>query len=109
MAHDDPAWSRAANSTLELDMTEAQLRELLSQETLDWAERSPADIVADLAKPQCYHRGAGNTWHEFEVTLLEATDDYIHVKTTVHDGSLVWSLKPIESSFLIYRDGRIEI
>jgi hypothetical protein len=90
-------------------MTEAQLRELLSQETLAWAERSPADIVAELAKPQTYRRGAGDTWHEIEVTLLEATDDYIHVKTSIHDGSLVWALKPITYSFLIYRDGSIEI
>jgi hypothetical protein len=90
-------------------MTEAQLRELLSQETLAWAERSPADIVAELAKPQTYRRGAGDTWHEIEVTLLEATDEYIHVKTSINDGSLVWALEPMTSSFLIYRDGRIEI
>lgn len=90
-------------------MTEAQLREVLSQETLAWAEKSPADIVAELAKPQIYDRGAGDTWHELEVTLLEATDDYIHVRTSIHDGSLAWALKPIMSSFLIYRDGRIEI
>jgi hypothetical protein len=90
-------------------MTEAQLRELLMQETLAWAARSPTDIVADLAKPAIYRRGAGDTWHEIEVMLLESTDDYIHVKTSIHDGSLVWALKPITSSFLIYRDGRIEI
>jgi hypothetical protein len=90
-------------------MTEAQLRELLSQETLDWAERSPAEIVADLAKPQTYHRGTADTWHEIEVRLLEATDDYIHVQTSINDGSLAWALEPITSSFLIYRDGRIEI
>ena len=90
-------------------MTEAQLRELLSEETLAWAERSPADIVAELAKLQTYRRGKGANWHEIEVTLLEATDEYIHVKTSIHDGSLVWSLTPITSSFLIYRDGRIEI
>jgi hypothetical protein len=93
----------------ETRMTEAQLRELLMQETLAWAERSPTDIVADLAKPATYRRGTGDTWHEIEVMLLEATDDYIHVKTSIHDGSLVWALKPITSSFLIYRDGRIEI
>jgi hypothetical protein len=91
------------------EMTEAQLRERLSQETLAWAERSPADIVAELAKPQTYRRGTGDTWHEIEVTLLEAADDYIHVKTSIRDGRLVWALKPITSSFLIYRDGRIEI
>ena len=62
----------------------------------------------ELAKPQTYHRGEGDTWHEFEVTLLEATDEYIHVRTSVNDGSLVWALKPMTSSFLIYRDGRIE-
>ena len=32
------------------EMTEAQLRELLSQETLAWAERAPFDIVAELCK-----------------------------------------------------------
>ena len=90
-------------------MTEVQMRELLSQETLAWAERSPADIVAELAKPLTYQRGADDGWHELEVTLLEATDDYIHVQTSIHDGSAVWALKPITSSFLIYRDGRIEI
>jgi hypothetical protein len=90
------------------EMTEAELRELLSRETLAWAERSPADIVAELARPRTYRRGAGDTWYEIEVTLLEATADYIHVKTSIDDGSLVWALKPITSSFLIYRDGRIE-
>ena len=90
-------------------MTEAQLRELLSEETLAWAERSPADIVAELASTQIYQRGRDDTWHKIEVTLLEATDDCIHVKTSIHDGSLVWALEPITSSFLIYRDGRIEI
>jgi len=90
-------------------MTETQLRELLSQETVAWAEKSPADIVAELAEPQTYRRGSGGTWHEIVVTLLEATDEYIHVKTSIHDGSLVWALEPITSSFLVYRDGRIEI
>lgn len=90
-------------------MTEAELRELLSRETLDWAERMPSDIVAELARPQTYQRGSGETWHEFEVALLEANDEYIHVRTSVHDGSLAWALKPMTTSFLIYRDGRIEI
>ena len=85
------------------------MHEPLSQETLAWAERSPVDIVAELARLQTYRRGTGDTWQEIEVTLLEATDDYIHVKTSIHDGSPVWALKPITSSFLIYRDGRIEI
>lgn len=90
-------------------MTEAQLRELLSRETLAWAERSPADIVSELATPHVSRRGTGDTWHEIEVRLLEATDDYIHVQTSIHDGSVVWALKPVTSSFLVYRDGRIEI
>ena len=90
-------------------MTEVQLRELLSQETLAWAEREPGDIVADLVTPQTYQRGAGDTWHEIEVTLLESTSECIHVRMTINDGSLVWALKPIAASFLIYRDGRIEV
>src|SRR5262245_2477599 len=86
-----PCCSGGSIGTLGQDMTEAQLRERLSQETLAWAEREPADIVADLAKPRTYHRGTGDTWHEIEVTLLEATDDYIHFKTSINDGSLVWA------------------
>jgi hypothetical protein len=100
---------KPASPVWNAQMTEARLRELLSQETIAWVERSPADIVSQLAKPQTYRRGAGDTWHEIELTLLEATDDYIHVKTTIHDGSLAWALAPITSSFLIYRDGRIEM
>jgi hypothetical protein len=61
--------SRASIATLGHAMTEAQLRELLSQETLAWAERSAANIVAELAKPQTYRRGTGDTWHEIEVTF----------------------------------------
>jgi len=90
-------------------MTEADLVELLSRETLAWAEREPADIVADLASPRTYQRGEGETWHEFEIKLLESTGEYIHVQTSIHDGSLVYSLKPLRTSFLVYRDGRIEI
>lgn len=90
-------------------MTEAQLRALLAQETLAWAEREPADIVADLAQPRTYQRGEGEGWHEIEVKLLEANNDFIHVKTSINDGSLAWALQPIASSFLIYRDGRIEM
>jgi hypothetical protein len=90
-------------------MTEAQLRELLARETVAWAERSPADIVADLAEAKTIQRGQGESWHELEVKLLECNDEYIHVQTSVHDGSLAFALKPLTSSFLIYRDGRIEI
>ena len=90
-------------------MTEAQLRELLSQELLAWAERSPADIVVDLAEPQIRQSGSGDGWHEIEVSLLEKTDEYLHVMASIHDGSFVLSLKPITASFLVYRDGRIEM
>ena len=65
--------SRASIAALGNEMTEAQLRELLSQETLAWAERPAADIVAELAKPQTFRRGTGDTWHEIEVALLEAS------------------------------------
>jgi len=72
---------RASSAALGREVTEGQLRELVSEETIAWAERWPADIVAELAKPQTYRRGTGDTWHEIELTLLEATDDYTHVKT----------------------------
>jgi hypothetical protein len=61
------------------EVTEAQLREVLSQETLAGPERLPDDIVAELAQPQTYRRGRGDTRHQIDVTLLEAGDDNIHV------------------------------
>jgi hypothetical protein len=91
--------NRELITTLENEMTEAQLRELLSEETLAWAERSPPDIVAELARPQTYRRGTGDTWHAIEVALLEAIDDRIRVKSSINDGSLVWALQLITSSF----------
>lgn len=90
-------------------MTEGQLRELLSEEALAWAERPYEDIVADLTEPRKYKRGAGESEHNFEVKALESTSEYILVSLSVDDGSLIWSLAPITASFLIYRDGRIEM
>ena len=89
-------------------MTEAQLRELLSRMPPGPRGRRPTSSLS-LQSRRPVAEVQGDTWHEIEVTLLEATDDYIHVKTSIHDGGLVWALKPITSSFLIYRDGRIEI
>jgi hypothetical protein len=48
---------------------------------------------------------------KLKVTLLEATDDYIHVKTSINDGSLVWALKPITrvSSFIATGVSRFDL
>lgn len=90
-------------------MTEGQLRELLSEEAMVWAERPYEDIVADLSETRKYKRGAGDTEHTFEVKALESTSEYIHVSLSVDDGSLIWSLAPPTMNLLIYRDGRIEM
>jgi hypothetical protein len=66
-------------------------------------------VVAELYKAADLSSRYGRHLAEIEVTLLAATDDYIHVKTNINDGSLVWAPKQITSCFLIYRQGRIEI
>ncbi len=90
-------------------MTEGQLRELLSEEAMAWAERPYEDIVADLTEARKYSRGSGEDAHNFEIKALESTSEYVHVALSVDDGSLVWSLAPLTMSLLIYRDGRIEM
>lgn len=90
-------------------MTEGQLRELLSEEVMAWAERPYEDIVADLTQPRKYARGDGETEHTFAVKALESTSEYVLINLSVDDGSLIWSLAPPTANFLIYRDGRIEL
>lgn len=55
-----------------------------------------------------YERGSGADGHQFEVNLLEKTDAYVHILVSIDDGSFRRACRPLSSSFIVHRDGRIE-
>lgn len=90
-------------------MVEQKLKELLSEELQEWSKKPRDQIVAELLCSRGYERGMGDSWHQFEVMLVENTPDYIHVLICVDDGSHEWARTPITSGFIVYQDGRVEV
>lgn len=90
-------------------MTEQQINQLLSAEMQAWARKSIDQVITELSESQGYERGIDDLWHQFEVGLLENTPDYIHVGISVDDGSAEYARSPISSSFIMHRDGRVEL
>ena len=89
------------------ELTEQQLKELLSAELQIWARKPFAQLVAELSDVQGYERGADDCWHQFEVMLVENTPEYIHVLISVDDGSIRWACSPITSGFIVTRTGAL--
>ena len=89
-------------------MDESRLLEWLEREVDRWSEKSPDELVEALKRPVGYEQGADGAWRQYEVQLLENTDDYVHVGIGIDDGSEELSRSPLTTSFLVYRDGRID-
>ncbi|MEQ1672397.1 MAG: hypothetical protein ABL893_16210 [Hyphomicrobium sp.] len=91
-------------------MSEDELRKLLSDEILAWSRKSLAFLEMELVKKRItFDRGEGENWHQFEVNLLENSEEYIHISIAVDDGSYEFSRFPVSSSFIVHRNGRVEI
>jgi len=89
-------------------MDEAQLRVQLELQIDRWCAKSPEELVETLKWPVGYEQGSGDEWRQFEVQLLENTDDYVHVGIAVDNGSEELSRCPLTTSFIVHRDGRID-
>ncbi|MCP5113951.1 MAG: hypothetical protein GY953_24215 [bacterium] len=82
---------------------EASLREEVDR----WAAKSYQVLRDELQDVVAYEKGHGENCHQFEVQLLEDEDDYVHVGIGVDDGG--WrAFAPLSTSFLVYRDGRVD-
>jgi hypothetical protein len=54
-----------------------------------------------------YEKGSGKEWYQVTITVLEKTEEYVHVMVSVDDGR--WrAFFPLSHSFLIHKDGRVD-
>jgi hypothetical protein len=90
-------------------MTKSELQRLLDAEVDELSRRSYARLVDDLPDVLAYERGGGASYHQFEVQMIEHEPDYVHILVSVDDGGFLRSFSPITRSFIVHRDGRIEI
>jgi hypothetical protein len=90
-------------------MTKSGLQRLLDAEVDELSRRSYARLVDDLSDVLAYERGGGASYHQFEVQMIEHEPDYVHILVSVDDGGFLRSFSPITRSFIVHRDGRIEI
>jgi hypothetical protein len=90
-------------------MTKSELQRLLDAEVDELSRRSYARLVDDLPDVLAYQRGGGPGYHQFEVQMLEHEPDYVHVLVSIDDGSFWRSVSPITRSFIVHRDGRVEV
>jgi hypothetical protein len=79
----------------------------LERELDEWT-RLPFDELKTRLKDVCaYERGEAPNQHQVEVEMLESTPEYVHVSIRVDSGRLR-SFKPLSTSFMVFRDGRVE-
>jgi hypothetical protein len=90
-------------------MTKSELQRLLDAEVGELSRRSYAKLVDDLSDVLAYDRGGAASYHQFEVQMIEHEPDYVHVVVSIDDGSFLRSVWPISRSFIVHRDGRIEV
>jgi hypothetical protein len=90
-------------------MTKSELQRLLDAEVDQLSCGSYARLVDDLPDVLAYERGDGASYHQFEVQMIEHQPDYVHVVVSIDDGSFLRSVSPITRSFIVHRDGRVEV
>jgi hypothetical protein len=90
-------------------MTKSELQRLLDAEVEELSRRSYARLVDDLPDVFAYQRGGGASYHQFEVQMIEHEPGYVHILVSVDDGSFWRSCAPMTRSFIVHRDGRIEV
>jgi len=90
-------------------MTKSELQKLLDAEVDELSRRSYARLVDDLPDVLAYERGGGASYHQFEVQMIEHQPDYVHVVVSIDDGSFLRSISPMTRSFIVHRDGRVEV
>jgi len=90
-------------------MQKNQLRSLLDAEIDELSGRPYATLVEELADVVAYERGEGSSYHQFEIQMIEHEHDYVHVIASIDDGSILKVIFPISRSFVVHRDGRVEV
>jgi hypothetical protein len=89
-------------------MARKELSRCLRREVDKWAAESFDDLRRKLARAVHYRSMIEGQEYQVEAQLLEDTEDYAHVAVSVDDGTLARSVVPLSTSFLVYRDGRVD-
>lgn len=91
-----------------MQMNRHQLRSCLETELDDWVKLSFDELKTKLKDDEyVYERVEKPNSYQVEVGLLESKPEYVHVFVAVDDGR--WSaFHPVSTSFLVYRDGRVD-
>jgi hypothetical protein len=79
----------------------------LERELDEWT-RLPFDELKTRLKDECAdERKEAPDQYQVEVEMLESTPEYVHVSIGVDSGRLR-SFKPLSTSLMVFRDGRVE-
>ena len=90
------AWTQG-----ELLSRRQQCRPVLEAEVKRWSSMPWEKLVSELADEQNYEVTIESTTYQVEVTLVENTDDYVHVLVSVDDGGFLGFLLPLSNTFVI--------
>ena len=75
-------------------------QKVLDAEVKRWSAKSCEQLVSELSDVQAYEVEFESKMYQIEVELLENTDEYLHVRVAVDDGSLPASFSPLTHSFI---------
>jgi hypothetical protein len=75
-------------------------RPILEAEVKRWSAKSTQQLLSDLEDEHVYQLTFDGTEYNIEVSLLENTDQYIHVLVSVDDGRLPASFRPLSDSII---------
>jgi len=85
-----------------------ELGPFLHAEVDKWSAKSYEALGKDLRAGD-YERCEEGAEYHVEVSLLENCIDYVHVMVAVCSDKAGWScFHPLSTSFLVYRDGRVD-
>ena len=88
-------------------MNRKQLRACLNREVDCWSRKPFDQIVAELPEPLHYESVHEGLVYRAEALILEQ-NDYVHVCVAVDDGGLLRFMFPLSTSFLVYRNGKVD-
>jgi hypothetical protein len=78
---------------------------VLDAELLRWRAKSCGQLITDLQGTGSYEVEHEGRKYQVEVSLLENTNEYIHIGIDVDDGTLPDSFRPLSSSFICRKKG----
>ena len=97
------AAERVGSPKRSTDMRDSTWKTILDAEVQRWAARSCEQLAAELRDVVAYEITLDSRPYQVEVEILENTDDYLHVRVAVDDGTLPHSLFPLTQTFISRR------